>query len=114
LRYITAPVLMYVLGIGYEEFAVDEDGDFQNDPLHLFGFILSHFGVAMVIVGYIWPKTFEIWSPSKELEADKRQYRGAPGVTLVHPGAGPDSAKDIPFDSSHESLPNTPTAAHMA
>ncbi len=116
LRWVTAPVLVYILGIGYEDFIKDREGNgFKKDPLHWFGFTLSHLGVAFVILGYIYPRSFAIWVPKKHLESDQRQYIPGPGNTLLPEGAECDSLKSVPFDAFDGSAPNTPKAVeHMA
>lgn len=87
MRWITAPVLAVILAIGYQDYTVGKE--YHKDPLHVFSFILSHVGVAFIIVGFFWPNTFAWWSPRKELESDQRQYLTGPGVTLVREPGSP-------------------------
>lgn len=116
LRWVTAPVLIYILGLGYEDFIKDpNDSKYKRNPLHLFGFTLSHLGVAFIIFGYLYPKSFAFWVPRKHLDNDQRQYIPGPGITQLPEGADSDSPRAVPFDAFDESVPNTPKAVeHMA
>lgn len=110
MRWITAPVLMVILGIGYNDYRTGLV--FQRDPLHLFAFILSHLGVGFIIVGFFKPETFAWLSPRSEIESDQRQYVAGPGVTLVREPGTPSRSAVLP--TLHETVINEPASAHMA
>lgn len=104
MRWITAPVLMYMLGYGYDEYI---DGDkFHKDPLHVFSFILSHVGILFTVMGFMWPGTFSWLSPSSELEADQRQYVPGPGKTLYRDTTAC-SGKISVYDETEAEIPSS-------
>lgn len=69
LRWLAAPVLIYILGFSYSEFKAK-----WRDPLHIFAFALSHVGVTIVVLGFISPDAFAFLIPKTERDADQRQY----------------------------------------
>lgn len=73
LRFITAPVLVTILSIAYNDFQ-----DFAVDPLHIFGFILAHLALLFAAVSFIIPRSMDIFVNSSEKDSWKKQYAKGP------------------------------------
>ncbi|KAF2267732.1 SNF-domain-containing protein [Lojkania enalia] len=58
LRYVSAPILIIILSFGYPEFR-----RLRYDPLMILGFIIAHIGFALVLVGFIMPRFYEVFIP---------------------------------------------------
>ncbi|PVH98239.1 SNF-domain-containing protein [Periconia macrospinosa] len=50
LRYFSGPILAIILSLAYPSFE-----GLSNDPLHVMGFIIGHFLIVWVILGFIMP-----------------------------------------------------------
>ncbi|KAK7905888.1 hypothetical protein LTR67_000612 [Exophiala xenobiotica] len=57
-RYITGPVLAIVFSFAYPGFQT-----VKNDPMHIFGFIVAHFLLLCIALGFVVPKLFDVFVP---------------------------------------------------
>jgi solute carrier family 6 GABA transporter-like protein 1 len=69
LRYFAAPVLSIILCFSYPVFY-----DTRGDPLDIFGFFVAHLIVAVAVIGFIWPKSQNVWVPPERREEGNRKY----------------------------------------
>ncbi|KAH7323124.1 hypothetical protein B0I35DRAFT_350581 [Stachybotrys elegans] len=69
LRYVAAPALAIVYSFSYPGFY-----QLRNDPLHVLGFIVGHFGVLIVIAGFVVPKWFDVFIPPSRRDEGKTNY----------------------------------------
>jgi len=67
LRYVSGPILAIILSLAYPSFE-----QLNNDPLHIFGFIIGHFLLVWCVVGFIMPSWLDIFI-IKERRDDWRQ-----------------------------------------
>ncbi|TLD32850.1 hypothetical protein PspLS_00938 [Pyricularia sp. CBS 133598] len=82
LKYISAPILLIVFSLGYPKFT-----ERMQDPLEILGFAISHCVIAMVILGFLVPRWFDVFIPERRRGEGVLPY--APGVTL---GTSPEDA----------------------
>jgi solute carrier family 6 (neurotransmitter transporter, GABA) member 1 len=75
LRYFTAPVLSIIYAFAYPTFYAT-----RGDPLDIFGFIVAHLIILVVLVGLIIPKSLNFLVPPKRRDEGTRQY--APRTVL--------------------------------
>jgi len=75
LRYFAAPVLSIIFCFAYPTFYA-----IRGDPLQIFGFMVAHLIVLVVLVGFIIPKSLNIFVPPERREEGNRQY--APQTVL--------------------------------
>ncbi|EOA88680.1 hypothetical protein ACJQWK_01735 [Exserohilum turcicum] len=69
LRYFAAPVLSIIFAFAYPSFYA-----VRGDPLQIFGFAVAHLIVLVAIVGFIVPKSMNIFIPPERREEGNRQY----------------------------------------
>ena len=77
LRWLSAPLLIVILSIAY-----DDTGVLLKDPLQIFSFVLAHIGVVVVLLGIIVPSIMNVWTPATQKSSWERQYSSEPGKTL--------------------------------
>lgn len=53
----------------------------RNDPLHIFAFAVSHVVMIIIALGFIVPRTFDIFVPAEKLHLGKTFY--APQVVVL-------------------------------
>ncbi|KAF2731643.1 SNF-domain-containing protein [Polyplosphaeria fusca] len=58
LRYVSGPVLAIIFSFAYPEFHT-----LRYDPMMITGFILSHLGLLMVMLGFIFPRYYDAFVP---------------------------------------------------
>lgn len=75
LRYFAAPVLSIIFCFAYPNFYA-----VRGDPLAIFGFSVAHLIIAVVLVGFIIPRTLNIFVPPERRDEGNRQY--APRTVL--------------------------------
>ncbi|KAF2452336.1 putative sodium/chloride dependent neurotransmitter transporter [Lineolata rhizophorae] len=75
LRYIAAPILAIVFSFAYPEFYT-----LRDDPVYIFGFIIAHFGILLVGIGFILPKWFDVFVPAERRNEGYKTY--APNVLM--------------------------------
>ncbi|KAL8868936.1 MAG: hypothetical protein Q9174_004651 [Haloplaca sp. 1 TL-2023] len=87
IRYISSPILFIVYSLAYPEFWT-----LRNDPVYVFGFILSHFCLIFAVVALLLPRYYDVFVPRHRLDDGKRI--AAPCVTAnVLEGEGQDQAE---------------------
>ncbi|KAL8967337.1 MAG: hypothetical protein Q9183_002966 [Haloplaca sp. 2 TL-2023] len=74
IRYISSPILFIVYSLAYPEFWT-----LRNDPVYVFGFILSHFCLIFAVVALLLPRYYDVFVPRHRLDDGKRV--AAPYVT---------------------------------
>ncbi|KAK7429154.1 hypothetical protein QQZ08_004369 [Neonectria magnoliae] len=83
LRYVSAPILAIVVSFAYPAFSAK-----SQDPLHIFAFTVAHCVMAIIGLGFIVPRWFDVFVPADKLQLSETFY--APQVTLaplaVHEG----------------------------
>lgn len=82
LKYISAPILLIVFSLGYPKFTSR-----MQDPLEILGFAISHCIIAVVLLGFLLPRWFDVFIPEQRRNEGILPY--APGVTL---GTSPEDA----------------------
>ncbi|RAR04190.1 creatine transporter [Stemphylium lycopersici] len=75
LRYFAAPVLSIIFCFAYPSFYAT-----RGDPLAIFGFAVAHLIIAVVLVGFIIPRSMNIFVPPERRDEGNRQY--APRTVL--------------------------------
>lgn len=98
LRWFSAPFLAVILSLAYNNL-----GSRLRNPMEIFGFIMAHLGVVVVVISIIVPRCLNVFVPKEEQGYYLRQYEGHAAETLapdedlggVSDAAGVDSvAKD--------------------
>ncbi|KAF1833896.1 SNF-domain-containing protein [Decorospora gaudefroyi] len=69
LRYFAAPVLSIIFCFAYPKFYPE-----RGDPLTIFGFAVGHLIVFFVLVGFIIPKSMNVFVPPERRDEGNRQY----------------------------------------
>lgn len=75
LRYISAPILAMLSSFAYPSFNA-----VRNDPLHIFGFIVGHVVMVLVVLGLIVPRSFDVFIPKARRGEGDLPY--APSVLI--------------------------------
>ncbi|KIW59961.1 hypothetical protein PV05_00218 [Exophiala xenobiotica] len=87
LRYVTGPVLAIVFSFAYPGFQT-----VKNDPMYIFGFIVAHFLLLCIALGFIVPKWFDVFIPrERRIEGE---LPSAPDVTRGSTEAESDHAME--------------------
>lgn len=89
LRYISGPILFIILSLAYPSFA-----EVTRDPLHIMGFIIGHFLLVWVVVGFFMPQWFGVFIVPERLDDWKQPM--APGeLRGTADNAGADSLESV-------------------
>jgi solute carrier family 6 GABA transporter-like protein 1 len=67
LKYVAAPILAIIFSFGYPQFYA-----LRNDPVYIFGFIVSHFILITIGLGFIVPRWFDVFVPAHRREDGQR------------------------------------------
>ncbi|TQV96686.1 hypothetical protein V2A60_002929 [Cordyceps javanica] len=86
LRYISAPIMAITFSFAYPSFYA-----VRNDPLHIFAFATSHVVMIIIALGFIVPRTFDIFVPADKLHIGKSFY--APQVVILGILSGQEAAQ---------------------
>jgi solute carrier family 6 GABA transporter-like protein 1 len=73
LRYISSPILAIILSLAYPTFQ-----EVNNDPLYIIGFIVAHFLLLWIVVGWLVPSWFDVFVIHERRDDWKQPY--APNV----------------------------------
>lgn len=87
LRYLTGPILAIVFSLAYPKF-----GTVKNDTVHIFGFVVAHVVIILILGGFVVPKWFDIFVPPERLND---------GVIDVAPNV---MRQDIPGEKRDDSM----------
>lgn len=58
LRYVCAPVLAIIFSFSYPQFHT-----LRYDPLMITGFIVAHIVLAVILLGFVLPRYYDIFIP---------------------------------------------------
>ena len=73
LRYISSPILAIIFSLAYPTFQ-----EVSNDPLYIVGFIVAHFLLVWIVVGWLVPSWFDVFVIPERRDDWKQPY--APNV----------------------------------
>ncbi|KAK7413365.1 hypothetical protein QQX98_007742 [Neonectria punicea] len=76
LRYVSALILAMVVSFAYPAFSAK-----SQDQLHIFAFTVAHCVMAIIGLGFIVPRWFDVFVPADKLQLSKTFY--APQVSLA-------------------------------
>ena len=91
LRYISAPILAMLTSFAYPTF-----NNVKNDPLHIFGFCVGHVVMALVVLGLVLPRSFDVFIPKTRQGEGDLPY--APAVLLGEGELGTSGAVEEGFE----------------
>lgn len=63
LRYVSGPVLAIIFSFAYPDFY-----ELRYDPLMIFGFIVAHLCLLLVLVGFVMPRYYDAMVPLGRLK----------------------------------------------
>lgn len=90
LRYISAPVLSIIFSFAYPEFHT-----LRNDPMMITGFILAHFCLVIVALGFIVPRYADILiPPPRRSEGTEETFANEPKEEIIGQLAMIDETED--------------------
>lgn len=97
LRYVSSPILAIVVSFAYPAFKAK-----SQDPLHIFAFAVAHCVMAIIALGFIIPRWFDVFVPAEKLHLSKTFY--APQVTIgpLETYTGSEEAEVRMPEASHE------------
>lgn len=73
LRYVSGPILAIIFSLAYPAF-----DQVSNDPLYILGFIVAHFLLLWIVVGWLMPTWFDVFVVPERRDDWKQPY--APNV----------------------------------
>ncbi|KAH7144586.1 hypothetical protein B0J13DRAFT_675895 [Dactylonectria estremocensis] len=96
-RYISSPILAIVVSFAYPAFKAK-----SQEPPHIFAFTACHCVMAIIVLGFVLPRWFDIFVPADKLHLSKTFY--APQVTIgpldIHSGEEAGAQVAEPDESS--------------
>jgi solute carrier family 6 GABA transporter-like protein 1 len=69
LRYISGPILAIIFSLAYPSF-----DEVSNDPLYIIGFIVAHCLLLWIVIGFIFPRWYDIFIKHERREDWKQPY----------------------------------------
>lgn len=69
LRYITGPILAIITSLTYPGFK-----EVDNDPIYVFGFVIAHFTMVLVVLGFLVPRWFNPFIVPERRDEWKQPY----------------------------------------
>ncbi|KAK2936613.1 Sodium:neurotransmitter symporter [Fusarium oxysporum f. sp. vasinfectum] len=73
LRYVSGPILAIIFSLAYPSFE-----EVKNDPLYILGFIVAHLLLVWCVIGFVFPRWFNIFIVPERRDDWKQPY--APNV----------------------------------
>jgi len=73
LRYVSGPILAIIFSLAYPTFE-----EVMNDPLHIVGFFVAHCLLLWIVIGFIFPRWYDIFIKHERREDWKQPY--APNI----------------------------------
>lgn len=73
LRYISGPILAIIFSLAYPSF-----DEVSNDPLYIVGFIVAHCLLLWIVIGFIFPRWYDIFIVHERRDDWKQPY--APNI----------------------------------
>lgn len=73
LRYVTGPILAIIFSLAYPTFE-----EVKNDPLYIVGFIVAHCLLLWIVIGFVFPRWYDIFIKHERREDWKQPY--APNI----------------------------------
>ncbi|PCD37162.1 hypothetical protein AU210_005666 [Fusarium oxysporum f. sp. radicis-cucumerinum] len=73
LRYVSGPILAIIFSLAYPSFE-----EVKNDPLYILGFIVAHLLLVWCVIGFVFPRWFNIFIIPERHDDWKQPY--APNV----------------------------------
>ncbi|CAG1991375.1 unnamed protein product [Fusarium graminearum] len=74
LRYVSGPILAIIFSLAYPSF-----DEVKNDPLHIVGFIVAHCLLLWIVIGYIFPRWYDVFIVHDRRDDWKQPY--APNIS---------------------------------
>ncbi|KLO92094.1 Uncharacterized protein LW93_7723 [Fusarium fujikuroi] len=99
LRYVSGPILAIIFSLAYPSFE-----EVKNDPLYILGFIVAHLLLVWCVIGFVFPRWFNVFIVSERRDDWKQPY--APNV-LRGTTEGEDATEtETGMSSGDASMPN--------
>jgi solute carrier family 6 GABA transporter-like protein 1 len=100
LRYFSGPILAIILSLAYPTFE-----GLMADPLHVMGFIIAHFLLLWVVLGFVMPRWLDIFIIPERRDDWKQPIAPCVLRDTAEVGIANSLESASPSDSIHEAKP---------